>query len=394
MSPHLNERQRRLWAGSEASAIGPGGIALVSRATGLDFDVVSAGRRELDQPDPLPPERSRRAGAGRKPIEVKDPGLWPALHSLIEPTAMGDPMHPLQWVCKSLRHLSAALTGMGHPISHEKVGEVLAQHGFRLQSNRKTQEGGDHPDRNAQFEYISDLTKRQLAAGQPVVSVDAKKKELVGAYRNAGREYRPQGQPEEVQVYDFVGALGRATPYGVYDLAANQGWVSVGVTADTAEFAVATLRRWWQELGSPRYPAATQLLICADGGGSNGSRTRLWKVALQRFADDSGLRLTVCHLPPGTSKWNKIEHRLFSFITLNWRGKPLVNYQTIVSLIGATTTAAGLTVRCELDPSDYPKGIKVSDEELAQVNLKRHDFHGDWNYTILPHGVEHTEVID
>ena len=374
--------------------MGPGGIALVSRATGMDFDSVSAGLRELSAPDPLPLGRSRRPGGGRKPIEERDPGLWPALAQLVEPTAMGDPMRPLQWILKSLRRCAAELTAAGHPISHQKVGEVLRQHGFRLQANRKTLDGGDHPDRNAQFEYLNEQAQRSLAAGQPVISVDAKKKELVGQFKNAGRQYRPQGQPEKVQVHDFVDKeLGRATPFGVYDVAANQGWVSVGMSADTSEFAVATVRRWWQEMGQARYPAATSLLICADGGGSNGSRTRLWKTALQRFADDSGLWLTICHLPPGTSKWNKIEHRLFSFITLNWRGRPLVSYQTIVSLIGATTTAEGLSVRCELDPADYAKGIKVSDAELAGVNLKRHAFHGDWNYTILPHGVEDTDVI-
>lgn len=385
LAPSLNERQRRLWAAAEAEALGRGGVSLVARATGLTRKRINNGRRDLHAEEPLEPGRVRRKGGGGKPAEVRDPTLWEDLERLVEPTAAGDPEHPLRWTTLSLRQLARALQALGHRIGYVTVGVVLEAHEYRLQGNRKELEGGGHPDRNAQFEYLNSQVAECLAAGEPVVSVDAKKKELVGAFKNAGREWRPGGEPEKVRVHDFVDKeQGRAVPYGVYDVAANEGWVGVGVNHDTAELAVATLRRWWQEVGQPRYPQAQRLLICADGGGSNGSRLRLWKVQVQQLAEETGLAVTVCHLPPGTSKWNKIEHRLFSYITQNWRGKPLRTYQTIVSLIAATSTQTGLTVRCELDPNAYPTGLKVSDAELAAVNLQPHEFHGDWNYTIRP----------
>lgn len=387
LAPALNERQRRLWAAAEANALGYGGVTLVERATGVSRKRINRGRKELlaGEATALPPERCRRSGAGRKPLEELDETLWPALEALVEPTARGDPMSPLRWTALSLQRLAACLGELGYQISHTKVGQLLKAHNYRQQGNRKSLEGGDHPDRDAQFQYRDAEVAEFLGAGEPVVSVDTKKKELVGEYKNGGREWRPKGQPEEVKVHDFVDKkLGRAVPYGVYDVGHNEGWVSVGVSRDTAAFAVASLRRWWQELGSQRYPAAKRLLICADGGGSNGSRTRLWKTELQQFADQTGLSVTVCHLPPGTSKWNPIEHRLFCFITINWRGQPLRSYQTIVSLIGSTKTETGLTVRCELDPREYAAGVVVSDNELEQVRLTRHEFHGDWNYTIEP----------
>lgn len=385
LAPELNERQRRLWAAAEANAIGYGGLALVARATGISRKRIGVGKKELAAGETLPPGRVRRPGGGGVPREQQDPSLWPDLERLVEPTAAGDPQNPLRWTLKSLRQLAGELRALGHRISHVTVGVLLKAHHYRLQGNRKSEEGGTHPDRNAQFAYLNQQVSEHQAAGQPAVSVDTKKKELVGQFKNAGREWRPGGQPEAVKVHDFVDKrLGRASPYGVYDLGTNTGWVSVGIDHDTAAFAVETLRRWWQQMGRYRYPAADQLVITADGGGSNGARVRLWKVELQRFSDETGLAVTVCHLPPGTSKWNKIEHRLFSFITINWRGRPLVDYQTIVSLIGATTTAEGLSVRCELDAGEYPPGQKVSDAELAAVNLDRHEFHGDWNYTIRP----------
>ena len=314
-----------------------------------------------------------------------DPSLMEDLRSLVEPEARGDPQSPLQWTAKSLRKLSQGLGDLGHTIGRTLVGELLHELGYRLQSNRKTREGSSHPDRDAQFCYINDRVKAALAAGDPAISVDTKKKELVGDFKNAGREWRPSGSPEEVRVHDFViPELGRAVPYGVYDIAGNAGWVSVGIDHDTAAFAANAIRSWWTLMGRERYPHPRGLLITADGGGSNGSRVRLWKRELQTLADEIGIPITVCHLPPGTSKWNKIEHRLFSFITGNWRGKPLVSHQVIVQLIAATTTKAGLKVRCELDPNSYPAGIKVSDAELQAVNLRRHDFHGEWNYTLSP----------
>jgi len=383
--PHLDERGRRLFAATEARAAGHGGIVAVSRATGIAPSTIGRGLRELDEADPLPPGWVRREGGGRKTLVETDPGLLDALLALVRPTERGDPVSPLRWTCLSLRQLEAALKAQGHPVSHMVVGTLLKAEGFSLQANRKTLEGSSHPDRDAQFAHIARSTAAALAGRQPVVSVDTKKKELVGPFRNPGREWRPQGTPEEVRVHDFlIEELGRAVPYGVYDLAANTGWVSVGVDHDTAEFAVQTIRRWWQGVGQPRYPHARKLTITADGGGSNGSRVRLWKRELQRLANELGLEITVHHLPPGTSKWNKIEHRLFSYISRNWRAKPLVSYRTIVELIGATTTKTGLAVRCELDHRAYPRGISVSDEDMAVLNIHRDPFHGEWNYTIKP----------
>lgn len=333
----------------------------------------------------MPEGRVRRPGGGRKPLSMTDASLLDDLRSLVEPDSRGDPQSPLLWTCKSLRKLSQSLCAMGHRIGRTVVGELLHKLGYSLQANRKTREGSNHPDRDAQFHYINARMKEALAAGEPAISVDTKKKELVGDFKNGGREWRPKGTPEHVRVHDFViKKLGRAVPYGVYDVADNAGWVSVGIDHDTAAFAVNAIRSWWKLMGRERYPRAARLLISADGGGSNGSRVRLWKVELQKLADECGIPITVCHLPPGTSKWNKIEHRLFSFITQNWRGKPLVSYQAIVQLIAATTTDAGLKVRCQLDQNTYPAGIKVSDTEVEAVNLTRHDFHGEWNYTISP----------
>src|SRR3954454_10197161 len=383
LSVHLDERGRRLLAASEARAAGYGGIAAVSRATGLAASTIGRGLKDLA--DELPPGRVRRQGGGGKSAVKRDPGLLPALLSLVEPEAPGGPLSPLRWTCKSLRRLAAELTKRGHPVSRTVVGELLAQEKFSLQANRKTREGSEHPDRDAQFAHINASVTTALREQQPVISVDTKKKELVGDFKNAGREWRPQGDPEEVRVHDFLQPeLGRAVPYGLYDLAANAGWVSVGMNHDTAAFAVQTIRRWWQEVGRVRYPHATRLTITADGGGSNGSRVRLWKRELQGLADELGIEIAVHHLPPGTSKWNKIEHRLFSFISMNWKAQPLVSYRVIVDLIGATTTTTGLTVRCELDPNTYQKGIVVSDQEMESLNITRSAFHGEWNYTIHP----------
>lgn len=385
LAPFLDERQRRLWAATEARALGYGGVAVVNAATGLARPTIETGLTELDQPEPLAPGQVRAPGGGRKPLTLTDPTLSAALEALVEPVSRGDPQSPLRWVSKSLRHLAQALTQKGHRISHSKVGDLLREAGYSLQANRKTLEGAAHPDRDSQFEYINAQAKHWQASGQPVISVDCKKKELVGSFRNGGREWHPQGQPDEVRVHDFVDKEGgKAIPYGVYDVAKNQGFVSVGCDHDTAEFAAATIERWWQKMGQTRYPAATDLMIACDGGGSNGSRCRLWKVALQGFAQRSGLRLHICHLPPGTSKWNKIEHRLFSHITLNWRGRPLVSLEVIVALIANTTTSAGLHVQAEADTGSYPIKIKVSDQELAAVPLQTESFHGEWNYTIFP----------
>ena len=385
LARHLDERARRLWAASEAMAIGRGGASTVSRATGVSRRMIGEGIKELTDGPPAGTVRIRRPGGGRKRTIDTDPTLREDLERLVEPMTRGDPESPLRWTCKSVRKLAEELRGMGHQVSHQLVAELLHELEYSLQANRKVLEGSQHPDRNAQFEYLNAQVQQQVTAGQPAISVDAKKKELVGPFKNGGRELRPQGQPEPVRVHDFVDKdLGRATPYGGYDLARNQGWVTVGIDHDTAEFAVASIQHWWQTLGQAAYPEATSLLITADGGGSNGSRLRLWKLELQRFADETGLELRVCHLPPGTSKWNKIEHRLFSYITQNWRGKPLVSYQTIVNLIAATRTRNGLTVQCELDEGAYPTGRKVSDADLAAVNLHRDEFHGEWNYRIRP----------
>jgi hypothetical protein len=385
LSPHLDERGRRLFAATEANSAGYGGIAAVTRITGIAASTIGRGLDELAQDVGLEAGRLRRPGGGRKPLVAKDPGLLPALLALVEPTARGDPMSALRWTCRSLRRLAAELTARGHPVSHTVVGELLTQQKFSLQANRKTREGGDHPDRDAQFLHIDQSVADALAAKQPVISVDTKKKELVGDFKNAGREWRPKGQPEEVRVHDFlIKELGRAVPYGIYDLAANAGWVSVGMDNDTAAFSVQTIRRWWYSLGRVRYPDAKYLVITADGGGSNGSRVRLWKRELHRLASEIGIDIMVHHLPPGTSKWNKIEHRLFSYISQNWRAKPLVSYRVIVDLIGATTTNSGLEVHCELDTNAYPKGIAVSDAEFDAINMTRAEFHGEWNYTIHP----------
>ncbi len=382
---HLDERGRRQFAAVEARLAGYGGIAAVSRATGIAASTIGRGLCELADPAAIGMERVRRPGGGRRPLVEANPGLLRALEALVEPEARGDPMSPLRWTCKSLRRLASELGAMGHEVSHTVVGELLKTLKFSLQANRKTLEGSNHPDRNAQFNYINDAVTSALGGNQPVISVDTKKKELVGDFKNNGREWRPQGNPEEVRVHDFlIKELGRAVPYGIYDLAANAGWVSVGMNHDTAAFAVQTIRRWWQEIGCLRYPGATKLVITADGGGSNGSRVRLWKLELQRLADELGIDIEVHHLPPGTSKWNKIEHRLFSFITMNWRAQPLVSYRVIVDLISATKTKTGLTVRCELDPEIYPKGVVVSDREFAAIKIKPAEFHGEWNYTISP----------
>ena len=385
LARHLDERARRLLVASEALAIGRGGASTVARATGVSRRAIGEGIKELTDGPPAGPVRIRRPGGGRKRTTDTDPTLREDLERLVEPVTRGDPESPLRWTCKSVRKLAEELQRIGHQVSHQLVAELLHELEYSLQANRKVLEGSQHPDRNAQFEYLNDQVQQQITAGQPAISVDAKKKELVGPFKNGGRELRPKGQPEPVRVHDFVDKeLGRATPYGVYDLARNQGWVTVGMDHDTAEFAVASIQRWWQTLGRAAYPGATRLLITADGGGSNGSRLRLWKLELQRFADETGLELQVRHLPPGTSKWNKIEHRLFSYITQNWRGKPLVSYAAIVSLIAATTTRSGLTVQCELDERPYPTGRKVTNAELASVNLARDTFHGEWNYRIRP----------
>ncbi len=381
----LNERSRRLVAASEAVAIGWGGISAVSRATGLSRKAISHGIKELQERGEGSEGRIRRIGGGRKTTVSKDPSLREDLERLVEPLTRGDPESPLRWTCKSVRKLAEELIRQGHQVSHQLVSEVLYELGYSLQANRKTREGGDHPDRDAQFEYINAQAESFLAEGSPVVSVDAKKKVLVGDFKNAGREWCPQGEPEQVRVYDFpISGLGRATPYGVYDLGQNAGWVNVGMDHDTATFAVESIRRWWNAVGQDQYPEAKRLLISADGGGSNGSRVRLWKWELQQLADETGLSITVCHLPPGTSKWNKIEHRLFAWISQNWRGKPLTSYAVILKLIAATTTEAGLTVQCQLDTTTYPAGRKVSNEEMATLSLLPDVFHGEWNYTIQP----------
>jgi len=385
LKPVLDERSRRLVVAAESRAIGKGGISSVSKATGISRPVIRQGIAELKDPASLAPGRIRREGGGRKKAVDKDASLKSDLERLLESTTRGDPEAPLRWTCKSVRQLTAELTRMKHRVSHQVVADLLHGLGYSLQANRKTKEGTNHPDRNAQFEHLNGKVKWCLGRRQPVISVDTKKKELVGDFRNSGQEWHTKGKPEEVRVHDFVDpALGRATPYGIYDLGHNSGWVSVGMDHDTAEFAVETIRRWWRTMGQPTYPQATRLLITADAGGSNGSRLRLWKLELQKLADETGLRIVVCHFPPGTSKWNKIEHRLFSYISQNWRGKPLRSFQTIVSLIAATTTSTGLKVHAELNTESYQAGLKVSDQELAQIRIRRDKFHGDWNYEIQP----------
>ena len=382
--PHLDERQRRLVVGAEARALGRGGMTAVARAAGVSLPTVRKALKELDAgAEPL--GRTRRPGGGRRRLRDKDPELAGALEAMVDPGARGDPESPLRWTTKSTRQLAGALTTAGHPASHTRVAEMLHEAHYSLQGNRKTIEGRQHPDRDAQFGYINERAAAWLAQGLPVVSVDTKKKELVGPFKNGGRQWRPTGQPEKVRVHDFEDkSLGKAVPYGVYDLGRNEGWVSVGQDADTASFAVETLRRWWNSMGREAYPRARRLLVCADAGGSNGYRLRLWKVELGRLADETALTITVCHLPPGTSKWNKIEHRLFANISMNWRGRPLTSHEIIVELIGATTTRTGLTVKAERDTRTYPRGVKVRNDELAAVALHPHDFHGEWNYDIRP----------
>ena len=387
--PVFTERSRRVWAATEAQAIGYGGIALVARATGMAESTIQRGLRDLRVRHPLPPSRSRRAGGGRKRATVTDPTLLRDLDALVEPTAPGDPDSPLRWTSRSVRTLAVALDGLGHHVSHTVVAELLHALGYSLPGNVKTREGRQHPDRDAQFRYIAKVVRRWQRRRQPTISVDTKKKELVGDFKNGGRDWRPAKTPARVRVHDFVIPAtatqgGKAIPYGVYDLQRDEGWVSVGIDHDTASFAVQAIRRWWRVMGRPVYRHAQSLLITADAGGSNGARLRLWKWELQRLANRTGLTITVCHFPPGTSKWNKIEHRLFSHIAMNWRGTPLVNLATIVSLIGATHSRSGLRVRSELDRGHYPSGVALTDAQMATVRLERHRFHGDWNYTIHP----------
>jgi Rhodopirellula transposase DDE domain len=392
MRERLDERQRRTYAAAEAKVIGRGGVSQVAAATGLARGTIMAGMLELEAganeflmatPPPAAAGSVRRSGGGRKPLTAKDPTLVADLLALVDVSTRGDPESPLRWSCKSLRVLADELKAQGHTVSHVVVGELLKSEGFSLQANAKVIEGNQSPDRNAQFEHINATVAAALAQGQPVISVDTKKKELVGAFKNGGQEWRPSGSPEQVKVHDFVDPeLGRASPYGVYDIGADQGWVSVGTDHDTAAFAVQTIRRWWLTMGQQRYPKARELTITADGGGSNGYRVRLWKLELSRLAKETGLNIRVCHFPPGTSKWNKIEHRLFSFITMNWRAQPLISHEVIVNLIASTKTRTGLSVRAELDTNSYPKGIVVSNADLDTVHIDHHEFHGDWNYSI------------
>lgn len=392
--PLLDERTRRLTAGNEARSLGHGGISAVSRACGLSRKAIAKGIREIEAGTAPPPGRIRQPGAGRKKITAHDPRLVGALERLIDPETRGDPESPLRWTCKSTRALAAQLSRQKHPISHMRVAQLLHQQGYSLQGNRKTKEGGDHPDRDAQFRHINTQVKRALEKGTPVVSVDTKKKELVGDYENGGQQWLPAKKPVKVQGHDFPHPdVPRAYPYGVYDLERNTGFVNVGTDHDTGAFAVASIRGWWRHEGRRLYPQAKDLLITADAGGSNGSRLRLWKLELQKLAEETGLSISVCHFPPGTSKWNKIEHRLFSFISSNWRGEPLRDYPTIVKLISRTATAKGLRVTCRLDRRKYPTGRKVTDEEMKHVNLERNKFHGDWNYAIRPRSSEPSEYL-
>jgi len=389
LSALMDERMRRQWAAAESWAYGWGGVQTVSVAIGMSPNTIRKGLAELtareSNPHAVIDSRLRREGGGRKRCCVADPGLTETLEWLVEPLTRGDPCSPLRWTCKSTSNLAEELSQMGHPVSPRTVGRLLNADGYSLQSNRKTKERESHPDRNAQFEFISATVKRFQQRGQPVISVDTKKKELVGPFKNGGREWQPSGAPEQVQVHDFLDKeLGKAIPYGVFDLSQNEGWVSVGIDRDTARFAAQAIHRWWKKMGCKRYRNAEQLLITADGGGCNGSRSRLWKVALQDLAVRLGIPVRVCHFPPGTSKWNKIEHRMFCHITQNWRGRPLVSHELMIQLIASTTTKSGLKIRAELDPRSYPTGTQVSDAELAALNLKRSDFYGEWNYTLMP----------
>ena len=385
LAGELDERRRRLWAAAEARSAGRGGIAAVVRATGISESTVRRGLAELGSGEPLAPGRIRRPGGGRRPLSQTDPTLVADLERLVDPDSRGDPCRPLRWTAKSVRNLAEGLRSLGHQVSHMTVARLLPSLGYSLQANVKKREGTSHPDRDAQFGHINDTVATALGAGEPVISVDTKKKELVGDFKNAGRERRPKGAPVPVRVHDFKDpVLGKAVPYGIYDLADDSGWVNLGIDNDTAQFAVASIRGWWEHLGRERYPTATTLTITADCGGSNGYRTRLWKTQLQALSNQTGLRIQVCHFPPGTSKWNRIEHRLFSFITQNWRAVPLVSLEVIINLIGATTTRTGLSVYAQLDQRTYPKGITVTDEQLAAVNLHGHEFHPEWNYVISP----------
>jgi len=388
LRPEMDERMRRQWAAAEARGLGYGGIARVSRVTGLSRTTIAAGLTELELPAwqrAREATRIRRPGGGRHPLTESDPELLPALESLIEPTTRGDPESTLRWTCKSTRQLADELTRSGHPVGRMTVAALLHKAGYSLQADRKTREGSSHPDRDAQFRYIDRMVRGRLRSERPAVSVDTKKKELVGDFKNNGREWHPAGQPPEVRVHDFADkALGKVIPYGVYDILNDQGWVSVGIDHDTAQFATHSIRSWWARMGCRRFRRCDDLLITADGGGSNGSRCRFWKLCLQRLADELGIGLVVCHFPPGTSKWNKVEHRLFSFITQNWRGRPLDSHDTVVNLIASTRTRTGLVVRAALDTNHYETAIKVSDAEYAKLRMTRHQFHGDWNYTIRP----------
>lgn len=383
----LDERLRRLVSAAEAKVLGHGGITAVAESTGVSRRAIHTGLKELEsrQLEEKPTgSRIRRPGAGRKSATEIDPTLQTDLELLVDPVTRGDPESPLRWTCKSLRTLADELGKMGHKVSHTHVGKLLVKLGYSLQGNKKTLEGTGHPDRNAQFIHINEQVTNRLAKGEPVISVDTKKKELIGRFKNNGQTWRPKGDPTEVKVYDFVEEAGRANPYGVYDIGADEGWVSVGTDHDTAAFAVQTIRRWWQVVGNKAYPNAKELFITADGGGSNGGRVRLWKLELQGLADEVGIPIRVSHYPPGTSKWNKIEHRLFSFITMNWRGEPLISHEVMLNLIANTKTKTGLSVKAELDKREYPKGIKVPDVEFATINMVRDDFHGEWNYSISP----------
>lgn len=385
----LDEHGRRIWAAIEARSLSRGGVSLVSKATGLSRTTIHAGISELNSEHiaSIAPGRVRKGGAGRKPLTHHVPDILNVLDSLVEPTTRGDPESPLRWTCKSTRRLAQEMQRYGYQIGDRKVAGLLHEMKYSLQANAKTIEGAQHPDRNAQFEYINTQAKAFARKRQPVISVDTKKKEIVGKFKNSGREWQPQGEPEQTMVHDFEDKeLGKIIPYGVYDVEANNGWVSVGMDHDTSDFAVDSILAWWRQMGKTTYPNAEELLIMADGGGSNGSRSRLWKVAVQRLANTTGLGIHVCHFPPGTSKWNKIEHRMFSFITQNWRGRPLVSYETIINLIGSTTTQTGLQIKAKLNKKKYPTGIKVPDDELAKVNIKPDRFHGEWNYLVTPHG--------
>lgn len=386
IKPFLNEKQRRLYLGTEAIAIGYGGASEVSRQTGVSRRAIKQGIQEIEEETEIvSTERIRKEGGGRKRRVATDITLIEDLEKLIDPVTRGDPESPLRWTCKSVRKLSDALIGLGHKTSHRMVAELLNEMGYSLQANRKTKEGDSHPDRDKQFEYINDSVIKYLKKRQPVISVDTKKKELVGDFKNNGKELCPKGEPEIVRVHDFEDTtLGKVNPYGVYDIGKNLGWVNVGIDCDTASFAVESIRRWWNTMGKELYPKAKQLLITADGGGSNSSRSRLWKIEIQKFSNETSLKIHTCHFPPGTSKWNKIEHRLFSYISQNWRGKPLISHEVIINLIASTTTKTGLIVKCQIDNNIYPKGIKISDEELEKVKITRDNFHGEWNYSISP----------